>query len=269
MKQGTDYPINTAIALLLAGDTGTGKSTSLLYWPRPWILDLEGNLAGAVKTHTKRLGKRPEFCWDTPELNDAGAPVALKDQWKRCEELVNRATSDPTISTICIDGLGRLYDKLKAYLANLPGEKAVVVAGQNVMGLSQWGVYPDLLRRFVWDLRSKGKPIIVTAHLTVDEGEMSQIREYRIADLQTAFGKSNSLPKCFSDYWQTLSTPCAKDPAKNPRGVKYVWRTAPNARNPSLKTSFPELPDELEAGDPIFLKVLTTLETSLPKTGNV
>lgn len=256
MKPGTSYPVNTAIALLLAGDTGTGKSTSLLYWPKPWILDLEGNLAGAVKYHTERLGTVPDFSYDTPELNDAGAIIPLKDRWKRCEELVNRAASDPTVGTICVDGVGQLYALLKDYLSNLPGEKPVIIAGQNVMGIAQWGVYPTLLRQFIYSLRAKGKPIVMTSHLCLMENEITKVQEYRIADLQTDFGKSNSLPKCFSDYWQTFSRVVAKDPAKYPRGVKYIWRTAPDIRNPSLKTSFPKLTDELEAGDAAFLQVL-------------
>lgn len=254
MKSATDYP-PSAIGLLLGGDSGTGKSTSLLYWPRPFILDIEGNLSGAKAFHTKRLGREPEFKWDNPERDAKGNVLLMQDRFKRCRELLDEAVADAGVTTICIDGLGRLYDLLKAELSNAPGEKPVIVAGQRVMGLSQWGVYPDILKQFIWGLRAKGKPVILTAHLKIDESELTSVKEYRIADLQTDFGKSNSLPKCFSDYWQTFNEVVSKD-VKYPRGVRYKLRTAPTLRNPSLKASFADMPDELEPGGEDFQKVM-------------
>ncbi len=256
MRDISEYPLNTAIALLLGGDTGTGKSTSLLYWPKPWILDLEGNLIGAIKEHQKRLGRLPIGKWDRPHVaDDNKTPVPLEQQWTRCQMLIDRAVADPEVGTICLDGLGRLYDMLKQYLAHNPAEKPIIVSGQRQMGLAQWGVYPDLLKRFIWDLRSKGKPLIVTAHLKIDENELTKVSEYRIADLQADFGKSDSLPKCFSDYFQTMNAVTTKD-AANPRGVRYYYRTAPSTRNPKLKTSFPELPDEFSPGDAVWTELM-------------
>lgn len=243
------------MGLLLAGDSGTGKSTNLLWWPKPFILDLEGSLKGSKGYHTERLGRTPDFKWGTPLLDANDRPVPEQDQFKRCEQLLAEAVASPEVATICIDGLGRLYDMLKLELSYAAGEKPVIVAGQRVMGLAQWGVYPDKLKRFIWNLRAKGKPVILTAHLKVDENEMTSVKEYRIADLQTDFGKSNSLPKCFSDYFQTINEPCAKD-KEHPRGVRYKLRTAPTIRNVSLKTSFMNLPDEFEVGGEEFKKLM-------------
>lgn len=255
MKSATDYPTNTAIALLLAGDTGTGKSCNLFYWPKPFVLDLEGNLKGAVLHHKALNDGKLDGWYDTPRKDAKGNDLPDMLQFARCRQLLDEAVANPDVVTICIDGLGRLYDLLKQELANAAGEKPVVVAGQRVMGLSQWGVYPDILKRFLWDYRAKGKPLILTAHLKVDENELTAVKEYRIADLQTDFGKSNSLPKTFSDYWQTFTEVCAKD-AAHPRGVRYKIRTAPTVRNGSLKTSFVNMPDEFEVGDAAFKDLL-------------
>src|SRR5262245_12304053 len=124
VRSASDYPMDTAIGLLLGGDSGCGKSTSLLFWPKPWILDLEGNLKGAVDEHRRRLGgKMPDFKWDRPQVADDGkTPIAVDQQWARCKVLVDRAAADPEVGTICIDGLGRLYDMLKQHLAHSPGE---------------------------------------------------------------------------------------------------------------------------------------------------
>lgn len=253
MKSATDYPTNTAIALLLAGDTGTGKSTHLFNWPRPYIEDLEGNLKGAVEHH-RALGTLPDFKWNRPDTDDAGKPVEEKQQFDVVKKHVAAALADPAIGTVCVDGLGRLCDLLKAKLTWEPNaaEKPLVVAGERVMSMSLWQPFANELKRLVWMARAANKPFILTAHLMVDENELTTVKEQRV-NLQGAL--KNDFPKLFSDYFATMTATCSKD-AAHPRGVKYLIRTAPTMRNPSLKTSFVGLPDEFEVGDSAFKTLL-------------
>lgn len=254
MKSANDYPTNTAIALLLAGDTGTGKSTHLFNWPRPYIEDMEGNLKGAVEHH-RSLGTLPDFKWNRPELADDGKhTLDEKLQYDNVVRHVQQALADSSIDTVCIDGLGRLCDLLKTKLVWDTGntEKALLVGGERMMSMTLWQPFANSLKRLIWMARAANKPFILTAHLMVDENELTTVKEQRV-NLQGAL--KNDFPKLFSDYYATTTSTCTKD-AKHPRGVKYLIRTAPTSRNPSLKTSFVGMPDEFEVGDEAFKALL-------------
>jgi hypothetical protein len=120
------------------------------------------------------------------------------------------------------------------------------------MSMSLWQPFANELKRLVWSARAANKPFILTAHLQVDENELTTVKEQKVM-LQGAL--KNDFAKLFSDYWQTMAVTCGKD-AAHPRGVKYLIRTAPTTRNPSLKTSFVGLPDEFEVGDAAFKTLL-------------
>jgi hypothetical protein len=253
MKNATDYPTNTAIALLLAGETGSGKSTSLFNWPKPYVEDLEGNLKGAVEHH-RSLGTLPEFKWNRPELADDGKPLEEKLQYDNVKRHIQQALADPSIQTVCVDGLGKLCDLLKAKLVWEPNaaEKPLVVGGERVMSMSLWQPFANGLKRLIWMARAANKPFIVTAHLTVDENELTSVKEQRV-NLQGQL--KSDFPKLFSDFWSAFVVTCTKD-AKHPRGVSYKIRTAPTMRIPSLKTSFTGVPDEFEVGDEAFTALM-------------
>lgn len=245
MKSATEYPTNTAIALLLAGDTGTGKSTHLFNWPKPWIADLEGNLKGAIEHH-RHAGTLPEWWFDRPEVDAAGKPVEPHKQFDNVRAQVAAAMADSKVLTVCVDGFGKLCDLLKEKLVNEvnAAEKPLIIGGMKAMTQSLWNPFANLLKSFMWDARRYNKPFIVTAHLKVDQNELTTVKEQQI-DLQGQL--QQSFPKLFSDYFQTM-TEQVSDKAKYPRGVRYYLRTAPTMRNPSLKTSFVGLPPDLEPG---------------------
>ena len=190
MKSGTDYPTNQAVAVLLCGHTGGGKTTHLLNWPRPWVLDLESNMKGAVEYHRS---VKPDlwFAWDTPTTDKSGQPLEERKQFDRCKELIQGAIDDPQVTTICIDGFGRLCDLLKEKLVWETGiEKPLIIGGRKQMSVSLWGPFGQAVKALVWDIKGK-KPLIVTCHLKVDENELTTVKEEKV-DMQGELGKANS-----------------------------------------------------------------------------
>jgi hypothetical protein len=255
LKNAADYPTNTAIALLLAGHTGTGKSSHLFYWPRVGVVDLESNLKGALDYHKSIGTDLSKAKYDQPFTSRDGKPLEERYQYDRVVELVNEAIADPEVSTVVVDGFGKLCDLLKAKLVweQNAAEKPLIIGGLRMMTQSLWNPFAQMLKSFVWDIRAKNKPFIMTAHLKVDENELTTVKEERV-DLQGQL--QASFPKCFSDYFMSVSEPVAVTD-KYPRGTRYKLRTAPTMRNPSLKTSFTGLPAEFEATDECFKQLLS------------
>jgi hypothetical protein len=254
MKSATDYPTNTAIALLLAGHTGSGKSTHIFHWPRVGVIDMEGNLKGAIEYH-KSIGTDLSTAKYTQPFTDKdGKPLEERYQYDRMVVQVFEMIADPTIGTVVIDGFGKMCDLLKAKLVweQNAAEKPLIIGGLRMMTQSLWNPFAQMLKSLIWDIRGKNKPFIMTAHLKVNENELTTIKEEQI-DLQGQL--QTSFPKCFSDYFQTISEPVSKS-ATNPRGTRYKLRTAPTTRNTLLKTSFVGLPDEFETGDAAFKALL-------------
>lgn len=241
MKDGSTYPTNQAIAVLVAGEPGSGKTNLCLDWPDPYVIDCEGNMKNAIERHA---GKR--FWYDNPERDDKDALLPEDQRWTRIEQLLNANAAKPEVKTIVVDGLGAVTDYLKAFLVTKGGdaEKPLVVGGQRVMTKSLWGPFADLLKRFVFKGRSYGKPFVLTSHLKVDENEMTAVKEQRV-NLQGQL--VSDFPKLFTDFWMTVATPVPVS-KEYPTGVKYSVKTVPTIRI-TLKCSC-GLPPEFETRGP-------------------
>lgn len=256
MKDGTLYPRNTALAILVLGHPGAGKTNLCMEFPDPWYLDADQNLRNAVERHP---GKH--FTWDNPEVDAVGKPNAEEARWARCVELVKVAGAAPEVGTIVIDGLGRVADYLKAYLVHTGGqaEKPLIVGGMKVMTMSLWGPFADLLKRFVFLCRSFGKPFIMTSHIGVDENELTTIKEQKVL-LQGAL--KSDFPKLFTDAWMANAAPNGAEAYKKSNGVRYYVRTAPDVRI-MLKQSC-GLPAEFEHDSPEFKRLIASLAPAQP-----
>lgn len=249
MKNGADYPLTRAIALLVAGDPGSGKTNLCLDWPDPYVIDCEANMKNAIERHP---GKR--FWYDSPETGEDGKPLLDHAKWARVHELVKNFAR-PEVKTGVIDGLGRLTDYLKEHLVH-EGSKAegpLMVGGMRVMTKSLWGPFADKLKRLIIEARSYNKPFVLTSHLTVDENELTSVKEQRV-NLQGQL--KADFPKLFTDFWATLATPITKS-KDYPMGVRYYVRTVPTSRI-TLKCSC-GLPDEFETRAPEFQGFLSKL----------
>jgi hypothetical protein len=260
MRDGSNYPRNTALAVLLSGAPGAGKTNLCMSFPNPWFLDADQNLRNAIERHP---GK--PFTYDCPEFDtdDKGQIVkryADHEHWPRVEQLIKAAGPDPRVGTIVVDGLGRVSDYLKAYLVHKGGaaEKSLEVGGMKVMTMSLWGPFADLMKKLVFLCRSYGKPFVMTTHLGVDENELSMVKEQKVL-LQGAL--KADFPKLFTDFWCCHAVP-SSDARYKPYGVRYFVRTAPDVRI-TLKQSC-GLPAEFETDSAEFKKLLASLAVPVP-----
>jgi len=241
----------------LLGDFTITHNTNLCFeFPRPWFLDADHNLRNGVERHPG-----VKFKWDDPEVGDDGKPLAAEAHWPRVETLIKAAGADPEVGTIVIDGLGRVTDYLKAYLVHVgsQAEKPLTVGGTKVMTMTLWTPFADLLKRLTFLCRSYGKPFIMTTHLSVDENELTAVKEQRVL-LQGAL--KADYPKLYTDFWYANALPNADVKYKAANGVRYFVRTAPDHRI-MLKQSC-GLPAEFEHDAPEFKKLLASLAPAVP-----
>lgn len=251
MKDGSTYPRNTALALLLMGQPGSGKSNLSMEFPDPYFVDTDQNLRNAIERHPDK-----RFWFDCPEFDDAGKSLEAHEHWPRMERLIKENAPRPEVKTLIVDGLGRVTDYLRAYLVHTGGqaEKPLLVGGMKVMTMSLWGPYADLLKKLVFLCRSFGKPFVLTAHVKVDENELSAVKEQRV-NLQGQL--VSDFPKLFTDAWLADATPNADARYAKANGVRYYVRTAPTHRM-LLKQSC-GLPAEFEPGDTCFGELMKRL----------
>jgi hypothetical protein len=252
MKDGTQYPRNTALAVLVGGEPGSGKSNLCLEFPDPYIIDAEKNLRNAIERHPEK-----KFWFDDPEVDDAGKPIALEASWLRVETLIKANAAKPEVGTLVIDGLGRIADYLKAYLVHVgsQAEKPLTVGGQKVMTMSLWGPFADLMKKLIFLCRAYGKPFVLTTHLKVSENELNAATLEQKVNLQGAL--VNDFPKLFTDFWCCEAKPDSNERYKKANGVRYFVRTVPTYRI-ALKQSC-GLPAEFEPDSVEFKKLMASL----------
>lgn len=254
MRDGSTYPKNAALAVLLGGMPGAGKTNLCMGFPKPWFVDADHNLRNAIERHPGKV-----FTWDDPEQSADGKPLELDQCWERLEALIKENAPKPEVGTIVLDGIGRITDYLKAYLCRVgsQAEKVILVGGVKVMNQSLWQPYADLLKKLVFLCRFYNKPFILTTHLSVEENELSSVKEHRVL-IQGAL--KADFPKLFTDFWQCDAVPNSDvkyKPIEKGNGVRYYVRTAPTHRI-LLKQSC-GLPAEFEPGDECFKALMGKL----------
>ena len=240
MRPHTDFKPETSKAILLIGDSGSGKTNLAFEFPNPGIIDFgDANINNAVERHR---GK--PFKWGRVDLADDGKTIAPHLRWQRSLDLLVEAGKDPDVQTIVDDSLSMLQVVLTDYLVDVGsrgGEKLPTVAGEKQMNVSLWEPFARALRSRIVLARSLGKTYIMTCHVKVDENELTATKEQRpLISGQMA----SKLASLYTDYWMCEATP-TPEARYQPRGVRYFVRTAPTNRI-KLKSSVPDLPPEFE-----------------------
>lgn len=224
MKTNSDFKLDESMAVLLIGESGTGKTNVCMEFDRPYFIDFgDANLPSAVMRHP---GK--EFYWDRVDQDDSGKPVPPADRWKRGMELLTKNGPDPKCGAIVDDCLSGMQSVLCDHILNLgsQAEKPLTVGGVKVMTMTLWTPFKDLLRARIIQARSYGKPYIMTCHIKPEKNEVTGVLEY--GPLLSGQLKDN-LASLFTDYWSTQVDPNA-DKAKYPNGVRYYVQTVPTNR---------------------------------------
>lgn len=267
MKDATDYQPAQQFGLLVAGDSGTGKSSLMLEWPGIYVIDCDRNLRSALDLYQRRHGTpKTDWWYDAPELDDAGKKLAPAEVWPNVARLIDKNAADPKVKAVGIDGLTRINDYLVAYIISKGGdmEKPLKVGGLTVMTKSLYQPFSMLMTQFVLALRQLGKPVVFTAHLRTGESEFSDTTVWQpnmVGSLRS------SLPHLFTDYWLADTEQIVPGTDKlglYPTGVKYFVRTAPRPQV-KLKNSL-GLPPVFEFTWAAFEPYLRRTTTADPAT---
>lgn len=238
MKIASEFKPSQAIAVLLLGAPGAGKTNLAMEFPDPYFMDWgDANLKSAVERHP---GKN--FTWDRVDTDDVGKDIDPGQRWVRGSELLKASGPDSKVGTIVDDSLSMMQVALCDHILRLgsQAENPLTVGGVKVMTRTLWSAFADLLRKRIIYARSLSKPYILVCHEKVDADDMSGQKIYRPA-LSGQLG--DTIASLFTDFWSCETDPNA-DKKRYPTGVRYYVRTAPTARI-KLKCSC-GLPPEFE-----------------------
>lgn len=210
MKKSTDYKPAGNFALLLLGPPKHGKTNLALAFPKPAVLDCDGNLSRVV-------GQGVEFLFENPNTDSSGKHQSGDKSWAASCNFLREAIAlpDEECQTIIIDGFSIMCNYLvDALVVN----SKLTVGGEKVMDQSLWQPFRNKLQQFVMRGRSSNKRFVVTCHETIIQDEKTgAIIAYR--PLISGQLKDN-LAGLFTDCWRVE----AKDIAGKP---KYSIRFAP------------------------------------------
>lgn len=225
MKSSSDYKITNSFALLLVGEPKTGKTNLAYGFPDPYFLDLDLNLASAIR----RGGTRP-FFYDT--VNE----LPPEQRYPKAEEYIKAAAADPRIKTIVVDGLGGVANMVQDYIVSrlkTMGVKLRTDTLDDQIRLSDYQTLATYTLRLLALCRASGKYVIWTAHQKADKDELTGANRYK---LHMPGNLSENLGGYFTDVWATVATPAF---AAGKSITKYTIRTKPTGLHVSLGASFP------------------------------
>lgn len=215
MQSPSDFQARAAFALLLIGTPKSGKTVFALNFPRPWILDADNNLAGALRYHRNKGEPITDYFFDDPNT------LPEDDRWSFAVKATKAAVLSPDVDTIIIDGLSMLAWYLERHILKNSqqgnGMKDLVIAGQKVMNQSHWNPFKSMMMQLIMAARSAGKPFIMTCHETVETNDEGSVVAYR--PLISGQLRAN-IAGLFTDCWRTETTNSAK-------GSEYSVRFAP------------------------------------------
>lgn len=253
IKSNTDYSINPALAVLLVGDPKTGKTCVALSFPDPFILDVDLNLASAV-----RVAKGKPFKYSQPAIDvgvtidQTGKTMNAEKVWNAAMSDLKAAAADPTVKTIVIDGLTKLADyaveHILAEVAKMEGKPI------QTLRIQDYGRFMSLYQRLISFLRATNKYIVCTSHQTNSKNEITGAMHYALAipgQLKDTFGGF------FTDTWATSATPMPGNK------TKYEIRTRPTGFHVALGTSVRSLDAALDVTDKDPIGVWAILEPKL------
>lgn len=195
MKTSDNSLLQQAQAILLMGPPGSGKTTFALKWPGLYVVDADQNLAGPLR-YLNSKGKFTPFKYDIVALDDANQPVEAHLQWPRLKSCVEAAIKDPTVLTLFIDSLTHVDRIVYAYACKT----------QNVKELEfqQWNMFKNELYRFIMNIRSKGKTLIMSCHENIEYDKKGQVEKY-VPTLSTNL--KNYFGYIFTDVWRCTLKP--------------------------------------------------------------
>lgn len=187
MKKTTNYTQPTSIIAL--GAPGTGKTTLVLQFPKPFVLDCDKNQAGPLRWLKEHGKPTDDIYYGSPYEDDAGATLPREKWYARSAELLTEACGSPDIETVIIDSLTSFVDIALVEVLRQQGRKLGSFSLDNKsskpfddqMQIQDWGFFFSLLKQFIFRLKATGKTIIFTGHVKVAEDSVSGMMRQSIA----------------------------------------------------------------------------------------
>ena len=223
MIPSTAFRPDRSVAVLVAGDPGSGKTRLALAFPRPGILDCDGNLSSAV-----RVSKDKPFLYSQPFRTDDGKEVPDVDRWNRAMSETKLLLASPETETFVLDGLSNL-----CRWGLIHAENELMKAGINIKKeyLAKYQSFIPLLTNYITMLRIPGKYVVVNVHMNMEKEELAGVVRY-VLDIPGRL--ANNLGGQFTDVWGMTAQ---ADPSNTKVGAKYLIRTKPTGYHVTLKTS--------------------------------
>lgn len=252
MKSSTDFKRDTSVAVLCVAEPKSGKTRLAMAFPRPGILDCDGNLTSAVRV----AGDKP-FVFSQPFSTDDGKEVPEVDRWNRAVSETKLMLLSKDTDTIVIDGLSNL-----CRWGLVHAEAELVKAGINIKKeyLAKYQAFIPLLTGFITMLRIPKKYVVVNVHMTLDKDELSGKIRFKL-DIPGRL--ADTLGGMFTDVW---AMDAVADPGSR-IGAKYLIKTKPTGYHPNLGTSLDMDPSiDITGKTPEQIWFLLAPKLSVPTT---
>jgi hypothetical protein len=243
----TSYKSVSKPAILALGSPGTGKTTTICgSCPRPYVIEIDNNIAGTAKFLTDEKVDISEINLDIPHLNEDGTLVPRMDRWRmmthrlkvaveRDNEASKMDFSKMKIQTIFVDSLTGLIeyalDEVRRQQGRKIGEDEKDITAKREkdkndepLQIQDWGCFGALLRHFFIKLRASQRIVVVSAHTFADKDDLAGFMKMFI-----------NCPGKFKEEIAGLFTECWKFSIEK-KGDRYVrmLSTVPAVREEAL-----------------------------------
>jgi hypothetical protein len=182
----TSYSTDSYLRLILQGPPGSRKSSLACYFPRPYFIDMDRNLAGVIAYHSDRKLPLP-VGYDRVDTKADGKPIGnligkkseadiareLAPRYDRLNELLIAAQQSDAFDTLVLDSGSVLSQLLMAW----------TVVSQNFPkdGRQTYGFFYNYGMTLINVLMSFPKHVVLIVHEEVTQDPLTQLQQYRIA----------------------------------------------------------------------------------------
>jgi len=189
-------------SILLLGAPKVGKTTLATQFPRPYIIDLDGNMDGAVD-YVVRHKLKTDVQWETVNVEN-GKPVPRADRYNRFIKLLYAGLNSKEFDTVIVDSTTALNEVLidrvrvlqgRPIAPPMSGEPGKIKDGQ--LEIQDWGAFAGLWYTLITDAKTYGKHLIFNSHTVIEKDVSGAVRE-----IVNVPGKTSGyIAGLFSDVW--------------------------------------------------------------------